>query len=75
MHAIWPHVLSEAVSVHVDDILADSFPASDPPSWTLGYVSPALSPDEPEPHEAEEALRAEPSQAATPVSNKSSNRR
>jgi hypothetical protein len=25
--------LSEAM---IDDILADSFPASDPPSWTLG---------------------------------------
>jgi hypothetical protein len=36
------HVL-RTMPVLLDDILADSFPASDPPSWTLGYVSSALA--------------------------------
>lgn len=27
----------------LDQVLADSFPASDPPSWTLGVAQPALS--------------------------------
>jgi len=25
----------------IDDVLADTFPASDPPSWTPGIVRPA----------------------------------
>lgn len=31
----------------IDQILADSFPASDAPPWTLGVVSPELSQDQP----------------------------
>ena len=27
----------------LDQVLADSFPASDPPSWTLGVAQPASS--------------------------------
>jgi hypothetical protein len=46
------------MSVQIDDILADSFPASDPPSWTLGFVSASLasadSSDHPH-HEPDEA--------------------
>jgi cardiolipin synthase A/B len=30
------------VSTRIDEVLEGSFPASDPPSWTLGYVSPSL---------------------------------
>lgn len=29
----------------LDSILADSFPASDPPSWTLGVTHPSSEPD------------------------------
>ena len=35
-----------AEAPNVDDILEDSFPASDPPSWTLG-VGPEGPPDDP----------------------------
>jgi hypothetical protein len=65
-HAIRIH-LSRVVSLHLDDILADSFPASDPPSWTLGYVSPALASDEAGAPEADQAVQDELSLAAAPL--------
>jgi hypothetical protein len=44
------------MSVQIDDILADLFPASDPPSWTLGFVSASLaSADSSRHHEPDEA--------------------
>jgi hypothetical protein len=33
----------EAAERALDQVLADSFPASDPPSWTLGVAQPASS--------------------------------
>jgi hypothetical protein len=30
-----------AAELALDEVLADSFPASDPPSWTLGVARPA----------------------------------
>lgn len=32
-----------AADLALDRVLADSFPASDPPSWTLGVATPASS--------------------------------
>ena len=36
-----PDALVHAVPTWMDDVLADSFPASDPPSWTPGMARPA----------------------------------
>jgi hypothetical protein len=36
-----PLALVHAASTWMDDVLADSFPASDPPSWTPGMARPA----------------------------------
>ena len=36
-----PLALVHAGPTWMDDVLADSFPASDPPSWTPGMARPA----------------------------------
>jgi hypothetical protein len=36
-----PLALVHAAPTWMDDVLADSFPASDPPSWTPGMARPA----------------------------------
>ena len=36
---------AEAVEREIDQILADSFPASDPPPWTLGVTHAAAKDD------------------------------
>ena len=36
-----PLPLVHAAPTWMDDVLADSFPASDPPSWTPGMARPA----------------------------------
>jgi hypothetical protein len=36
-----PVALVHAAPTWMDDVLADSFPASDPPSWTPGMARPA----------------------------------
>jgi hypothetical protein len=40
--AWWPHPTAEE-SAQIDDTLEDSFPASDPPSWTATTAGTATS--------------------------------
>ena len=46
----------------IDDVLSDSFPASDPPSWISGVVRPA--PAKPDPGEVTDGLEDEERPAA-----------